>query len=313
MSAAARPVATVASAVGTRGMPREMKMKMTPRRTLGVSTSSSSLLLALLLALCVQASVLLSSLPVVSSAETQTTTTAGNADHLHHHADDNSSAVAQKKRIPRCLPDRPMGYDVGRRNVTIHLEDSSLAWGSWHSILLSTRLLAIFLDDVLGFDVALSSVVKPTFFVLANDADAGDQGQSQITELFYGNWSDVCVEWWCYAFRETDDATFRDRWSKDIIQSYGSVGYVAYDHIFVNANLRNASSPFFSSGLDFWKTLNVTMLLTVSELPARTADDYDYDDEVLWTPQHCVGVRCAALLFGWFYDTWGSHLKVGAL
>lgn len=306
---AARPVASV---VETRERTRG---KTRTRRTLGVATSSSSLLLALLLALYIPA-LFSSFISVVSSAETPPATSdAGDddADDHHHddddHHNDNNGTVAQE-RIPRCLSDRPMGYKVGRRDVTIRLEDSSLAWGSWHSILLSTRLLAIFLDDVLGFDVQLSSVVKPKFLVLANDADAGDQAQSQITELYYGNWSDACVEWWCYAFRETDDATFRDRWSKDIIQSYGSVGYVAYDHIFVNANLRNTSSPFFSSGLDFWKTLNATMLLTISELPERTTDDYDYDNEVVWTPQHCVGVRCAALLFGWFYDTWGSHLKV---
>ena len=55
------------------------------------------------------------------------------------------------------------------------------------------------------------------------------------------------------------------------------------------------------------------MLLTAAELPARTPiDDYDYADvESTWTPDHCrpAGVRCAVLVFGWFYDTWGSHLQ----
>ena len=279
------------------------------RRTTGVAKSSSSLLLALF-ALCVPV-LLLTSLSSASAAETPATTDGHRDDDLNHDSNNDTTVttVASSKRTPRCLPERPMGYEVGRRNVTIRLEDSSYAWGHWHSILLSTRLLAVFLDDVLGFDVQLSSVVKPKFLVLAADTDASDQSQSQITELYYGNWTDVCVEWWCYAFRETDDATFRDRWSKDVVNSYGSVGYVAYDHVFVNADLRNASSPYFASGLDFWKTLNVSLLLTVDELPARTEDDYAYDYEAVWTPPHCVGARCAALLFGWFYDTWGSHLQ----
>ena len=59
------------------------------------------------------------------------------------------------------------------------------------------------------------------------------------------------------------------------------------DHIFVNAIFERELAVLLE--LLISKTLNVTMLLTVSELPARTADDYDYDDEVLWTPSIASG------------------------